>query len=75
MGATATVAFSVPDISCAHCEQTVKSALAPVSGVSDVAVDLPGKVVNVRYDANEVGVERLGEILAAEGYPAEPINR
>lgn len=71
---TSTVKFSVPDLSCAHCERTVKAALEPLVGAGQVTVDLADKTVQVSYDANQVAVERLAEALASEGYPAEPIG-
>jgi copper chaperone len=65
----ATVVLTVPDLSCEHCERTVKSALAPLPGVERVAVDLAAKEVRVVYDDRRVTVERLKDVLSAEDYP------
>jgi len=63
------ITLSVPDISCEHCERAITNALSPVAGVRHVAVDIPGKAVNVSYDDTLVDVNRMKEILAEEEYP------
>ena len=62
----------VPNITCAHCERTVKEALSPVEGVSTVSVDIAAKRVIVDYDEDAVSVDRMQEILREEEYPVEP---
>jgi copper chaperone len=66
--------LSVPDISCEHCERTIRSALAPVEGVRNVDVDVPAKRVRVEYDEQVVDVNRLAAILAEEEYPVASID-
>jgi copper chaperone len=63
------VILTVPDISCGHCEATVKQALLPLAGVRAVSVDLPTKAVTVDYDAGQVDLDRLKVVLAEEDYP------
>jgi copper chaperone len=41
------ITYSVPDMSCAHCEHAVSSELAAVPGVASVAVDLATKLVTI----------------------------
>ena len=65
----AQVILTVPDISCGHCEATVKRALAPVAGVRAVSVDIPSKKVTVLYDDRQADVERFKAVLAEEDYP------
>ena len=67
----ATTTLSVPDISCAHCERTIKETLSPVDGVRSVDVDIPAKSVKVVYDEAAVDVNKLKELLAEEEYPVE----
>jgi copper chaperone CopZ len=43
--------FSVPGMTCGHCEAAVKGEVGKVSGVADVAVDLDTKIVTVTGDA------------------------
>ena len=42
--------FTVPDMSCGHCEAAVKAEVCKVSGVVDVDVDLGTKIVTVAGD-------------------------
>lgn len=65
----ATTILTVPDISCEHCERTIKAALSPVEGVKSVAVDIPAKQVRVDYDEQAVDMDRMKAILAEEDYP------
>lgn len=44
------IILAVPDVSCAHCEKTILSALEQQPGVQSVQVDIPGKVVYLGYD-------------------------
>lgn len=67
----ATTTLSVPDISCAHCERTIKDTLGPVEGVRSVDVDIPAKSVKVVYDETAVDVNKFKELLAEEEYPVE----
>ena len=59
----------VPDISCEHCERTVKQALSRLAGVRRVDVNIPGKEVRVSYDEAVVDLERIKTILKDEDYP------
>ena len=70
----ATVSLHVPDISCEHCERTVKAALRPIEGVQQVAVDIPGKRVTVDYDERQVDVERMKAALQEEDYPVASVG-
>lgn len=46
-----TLTFSVPGMTCGHCEAAVKGEVGKVTGVSDVAVDLTTKLVTVNGSA------------------------
>ena len=65
----ATTVLTVPDISCEHCEKTIVGALSPVTGISSVTVDIPTKQVKVEYDANQVSVDQMKDVLKEEDYP------
>ncbi|HET7035996.1 MAG TPA: heavy-metal-associated domain-containing protein [Thermomicrobiaceae bacterium] len=69
----ATAVLKVPDISCEHCERTVKQALGQVAGVTQVSVDIPDKEVTVDYDDQQVGIDRLRTVLAEEDYPVAAV--
>jgi copper chaperone len=61
--------LDVPDISCEHCERTVRETLRPLQGVLAVTVDIPGRAVAVDYDEAAIDVARMSEALAGEEYP------
>ena len=48
--------YSVPGVSCAHCESAIKSTVGVVDGVDDVQVDLERKLVTVRGEAADADV-------------------
>jgi copper chaperone CopZ len=43
--------FTVPGISCSHCEAAIKHEVGSVVGVASVDVDLESKLVTVRGEA------------------------
>ena len=63
------ISLTVPDISCAHCEKTVKSALHDKPGVNSVDVDIPAKTVFLDYDENAFSLDQVKSVLEEEGYP------
>jgi copper chaperone len=66
---TAKTILNVPDISCGHCVLTITKALQPLAGVRNVKVSIPTRQVEVEYDENLVGIDRMAESLAEENYP------
>lgn len=69
-----TAKLTVPDMSCGHCEMTVKNTLTPMAGVDKVIVDLPTKIVRVSYDPAQVSVDQMGAALAEEFYPVAAVE-
>lgn len=63
--------LKVPDISCEHCERTIKQTLGPQPGVRQVRVDIPARQVYLEYDESQIDLARVGELLDEEGYPVE----
>jgi copper chaperone CopZ len=49
-----TITFSVPGMSCGHCEASVKAEVAKVPGVASVSVDLDSKDVEVVGDSLDI---------------------
>ncbi|MGD8754537.1 MAG: cation transporter [Desulfobacterales bacterium] len=43
--------FSIPNISCGHCVNAIKTELSDLQGVSKVEGDIEGKSVAVEWDA------------------------
>jgi len=65
---TETITYTVPDMSCAHCEASVSKELSAVSGVESVDVDLASKLVTV--DGAGLDDARLRAAIEAAGYEA-----
>ncbi len=62
--------LNVKGMSCSSCVRHVTSALAAVTGVSRVDVQLKDATVNVRHEP-DAPVPRMLEALRAAGYDAE----
>lgn len=65
-----TLIFKVDDMSCSHCEMTIRKGLQELEGVSRVAIDLAQKSVAVETDLDaEIIMEKIRE----SGYhPSSP---
>ncbi len=61
-----TTIFHVEGMSCSHCEDSVKKAVAAVAGVSGVEVDLAAKSVTVSH--NGIAVEVISNAIEEQGY-------
>jgi copper chaperone CopZ len=62
------ITYTVPDMSCDHCQQTVSSELAGVRGVETVDVDLDTKLVTVR--GQDLDDAALRAAIEEAGYEA-----
>lgn len=67
--ATSETLYSVPGVSCAHCEAAIVEEVGRVPGVREVAVDLDARRVTVRGERLDDGAVRAA--IAAAGYEAE----
>jgi copper chaperone len=63
-----TVIYSVPDMSCSHCETAVKREISALPGVDSVVVDLATKRVEVAGTALDDAAIR--EAIEEAGYEA-----
>ncbi len=68
MAETQEVMLSVPDVSCEHCVKTVNGALGSLPGVQAVSTDIPTKTVHLRYDPQQVTLEKVETTLDDAGY-------
>jgi copper chaperone CopZ len=68
----AQVSLNVPDINCASCERHIVNALNEVEGIQAVRVDVTGKIVHLEYNAAQIDLQKIGEVLDDEGYPVQP---
>jgi len=51
-----THSFSVPDMSCGHCAQTITKAVRSVDGDADIRIDLDAKRVTVESGSGEAAL-------------------
>ena len=62
--------YTVPGMSCGHCETAVRSAIESLDGVEHVSVDLETKLVTVCGASVDDGTVRAA--IADAGYEASP---
>lgn len=60
--------LKVDGMSCAHCENAVKTAVGALTGVSKVTVDLAAKTVAVEFDAAKVNMGAIKNAIEDQGY-------
>lgn len=68
------ISMVIPSISCDHCKQTVETTLRGFEGVEEAIVDVPNKVVVLRYDPDAVPLSNLEEALSEEGYDVADVR-
>lgn len=61
--------FSVPDMSCNHCVQSIESHLKAIEGIQAVTADLPTKSVTVVFDES-LTADFIKESLDDVGFEA-----
>ena len=62
------VVLSVPDVSCQHCVKTINGALGLLPGVEAVSTDIPTKTVHLRYNPDQLTMEKIETTLDDAGY-------
>lgn len=62
------ITLSVPDISCEHCVKTINGTLGKLPGVEEVSTDIPTKSVHLRYNPQQLSMERIETTLDDAGY-------
>ncbi len=65
---SSTITYTVPGMTCAHCERAVSEELSKVEGVESVEVDLETKVVTVTGEPLDDGPLRAA--IDEAGYEA-----
>ncbi len=65
---TETVTYTIPGMTCDHCEAAVREELVAVEGVESVEVDLKTKLVSVTGEA--LDEEALRAAIVEAGYEA-----
>ena len=59
--------FTVPEISCGHCKETIESTVKNIESVVSVAVDIEQKSVAVK-STSDLNLSLVSEMLDEQGY-------
>jgi len=59
--------FTVPEISCGHCKETIKSTINSLENVEAVNVDIDQKSVEVKSSSN-LDLSLVSNMLDEQGY-------
>jgi copper chaperone len=63
--------FHIENMTCGHCDRTIRKAIATLSPQATVAIDLRAKTVEID---GTLSAEQVVVALADEGYPAVRIG-
>ncbi|MFM7068286.1 MAG: heavy-metal-associated domain-containing protein [Actinomycetes bacterium] len=63
-----TATYSVPGVSCGHCETAIKGEIEPIDGVQAVVVDLEAKTVTVTADDTAAIDDAVRAAIDEAGY-------
>ena len=63
------VVFTVPEISCGHCKDTIESTLNNVESIESVSVDIEKKSVEV-ISSSDLDMMNVSQLLDEQGYTA-----
>ena len=61
------VLFTVPEISCGHCKDTIESTLNNVESIESVSVDIEKKSVEVT-SSSDLDMMNVSQLLDEQGY-------
>ena len=61
------IVFTVPEISCGHCKDTIESTLNDVESIESVSVDIDKKSVEVVSSSN-LDIMNVSQLLDEKGY-------
>lgn len=65
-----TLSYSIPNVSCQHCLNTIKAALEPMPGVDFIEADIPNKTLTIE-GSNELDDQAIRAKLVEIGFPAK----
>lgn len=60
--------LQVPEVHCDHCVSSIEGAVAGLSGVDAVTVDLTAKNVKVVFDEASINLDKIVETIEGQGY-------
>lgn len=60
--------LNVPEISCAHCKQSIEEAVGDLAGVDSVTVDIEPRTVRLVFDDSAVDLGQIKSAIQDAGY-------
>lgn len=63
--------FNIPDISCGHCEMTIREEVGALTGVKLVEASNQSKTANIEFDPSVVSLDTIRTTLVEAGYPPQ----
>jgi mercuric ion binding protein len=67
-----TITFAVDNMTCASCPYIVKSSMAAVPGVTNVAISFEAKTATVTFEDAKTNPASIAAASTNAGYPAHP---
>jgi len=61
------ILFTVPEISCGHCKDTIESTLNNVESIESVSVDIEKKSVEI-ISSSDLDMMNVSQLLDDQGY-------
>lgn len=65
------VVLNVQGMSCGNCVKAVESSVGELQGINEVKVDLGAAQVAVTFDASQVTIETIKEVIEEQGFDVE----
>ncbi len=65
--------FTVPEISCGHCKNTIETAINTIESVKKVSVNIDEKLVEIS-STNTIDMEFVTNLLDEQGYTVVESN-
>jgi copper chaperone len=65
--------FTVPEISCGHCKNTIETAINTIESVQKVSVNIDKKLVEIS-STNKIDMEFVTNLLDEQGYTVVESN-
>ena len=59
--------FTVPEISCGHCKETIEATVGSIESVESVTVNIDQKLVDVK-STSDLDLSLVSEMLDEQGY-------
>jgi len=61
------IKFTVPEISCGHCKETIEATINSLENVETVSVDIDQKSVEIR-SSSDLDLSQVSNMLDEQGY-------